>query len=43
MSGRVAQGEMDCDGCHTGSRLRRLHEEGMAHDIHRSPMLILSE
>jgi hypothetical protein len=41
--GSVSKVEMDCDCCHTGPRLRSLHEEGMAHDFHRSPMPLLSE
>ena len=36
--GSVSKVEMDCDCCHTGPRLCSFHREGMAHDVHRSPL-----
>ena len=39
----VSKVEMDCDCCHTGPRLHSLHQEGMAHDVHRGPLPALSK
>jgi transposase-like protein len=41
--GSVSKVEMDCDCCHTGPCPCSLHQEGMAHDVHRSPLPALSE
>ena len=42
-AGSVSKVEMDCDCCHTGPRLCSLHQEGMAHDVHRGPLSSLPE
>ena len=41
--GSVLKVEMNCDCCHTGSRLDCAPKQGEAHDLHHSPLSALSQ